>query len=145
MLAQKQVEREHDRNEERMRQELATAERKRQREEWQRQAEERRLQQVGEEEARKAEQLRRAADDKRRAEEERLAKVEADRVSRRGELTKAAERIITDGPRRELWLTTGNPKLRPSLGMAAPHPIELAAESKEGLEKALALLRSIKF
>ena len=145
MLAQKQVEREHDRNEERMRQELATAERKRQREEWQRQAEERRLRQVAEEEARKAEQLRRSADDKRRAEEERLAKVEADRVSRRGELTKAAERIIIDGPRRELWLTTGNPKLRPSLGMAAPHPIELAAESKEGLEKALALLRSIKF
>lgn len=145
MLARKRAKRQRDRDEERMQQELVIAERKRQREEWQRQVEERRLRQVAEEETRKVEELRRAAEDKQRAEDERLARNEAARVNRRDELTKAAERIIADGPRRKLWLATSNPKLRSSLEMAAPRPIELAAESKDGLEMALSLLRSIKF
>jgi hypothetical protein len=137
LLARKRAIRQEERDEDRRRQELAAAEAKRKREEWQRLAEEQRLQ-------REAEKKRAAAELFRREAEERLERIETTRGIRRSKLEEAAN-IIKDPRKRELWLTTSNPKLRASPDAPSPRPIELAAESKEGLEKVLDLLSSTKF
>ncbi|WP_323011062.1 hypothetical protein [Paracoccus sp. (in: a-proteobacteria)] len=144
LLDAKRAERQQEREDERQRQELAEAARRRQREEWDRQAEERRLQRIAEDEARKAAEVLRAQEIRRQEQEEQQAKTAAEQANRQNELRKAAEIAIKDGVRRELWLTTGNHGLR-SINAAAPRPIEFAATSKEALDRTLKLLRSTKF
>jgi hypothetical protein len=138
LLDQKRATRQQEREEERQRQEVAEAERKRQREERGKQAEERRLERIAQEE-------RRAQEIRRQEQEEQQAKVAAERVHRQNELRWAAEIAIKDEVRCELWLTTGNPRLRSTINAVAPRPIEFAATSNEALEITLRLLRSTKF
>lgn len=145
LLAQKRQERRHDREEGRRQEELGEAERRRSLEEYRRLAEVRRLQRIAEEEARKAEDFRRAAEANRRAEEERQARIESAQAGRRDKLTNAATYIIFDNDSRNLWLRSSNKNLKLSADMVATRPIELAAESQEGLNEALRLLRSTKF
>ena len=59
------------------------------------------------------------------------------------ELIAAAEKHVRNETRRQLWLKSAHSKLRSKDG-AARRPIELAAESQTGLEKALALMMSQK-
>lgn len=141
LLAQKRQEREEKHYQE----ELAEAERRRQLDEFRRLAEERRLQRIADSAVQKAEDLRKAAEANRQVGEERQVRIEAARAARRNELTKAATKIIPDSDRRDLWLRSANRDHRLSTDMAAVRPIELAAESKEGLERALTVLKSTKF
>lgn len=145
LLDKGRAKRQQERKDERLRQELAAQELKRQREESRRQAEEQRLRIIADEAARKAAEEQRAIERRRREEESVQEELIAERIDRQNQLVKAAMRIIKDGFRRELWLTTSHPKLRSATNGMAMRPMELAAESKEELERALALLRSTKF
>lgn len=145
LLDTKRTERQQERDEERRREELAEAERKRRHEELQRQAEERHQQRIADDLARKAADEQRAIEARRQAEKDRQMRMVTQQGERKSKLRTAAETAIRDNERRNLWLTTGNSHLR-SLGDAvAPRPIEVAAQSQEGLERALQLLRSTKF
>ncbi|MFG1352691.1 hypothetical protein [Xanthobacter autotrophicus] len=145
LLDAKRAKRQEEREEERRREELAEAERIRRHEELQRQAEERRQQRIADDLARKTADEQRAIETRRQAEEDRQARVVAQQEERKRKLRTAAETAIKDDERRNLWLTTGNSHLRSIGDTVAPRPIEVAAQSKEGLEKALQLLRSTKF
>ncbi|GAA3846554.1 hypothetical protein AFIC_000492 [[Pseudomonas] carboxydohydrogena] len=145
LLDAKRAERQKEREEERRREDLAEAERNRRYEELKRQAEERRQQRIADDLVRKAVDEQRAIEARRQAEEDRQARIVAQQEERKDKLRTAAETAIRDRLRRNLWLTTGNSHLRLAGDAVAPRPIEVAAQSKEGLEMALQLLRSTKF
>jgi hypothetical protein len=145
LLSQKRQERSLAQEEKRRQDKFEEAERKRKQEEFRQLAEEQRLQRIADEEVQKAEQLRRVAEWNRQAEEERKFIIESARSERQGKLMQAAIKIINDDTRRKLWLGTTNPKLKLSVSNLAARPIDIAAESKEGLERAMMLLRSTKF
>lgn len=115
-----------------------------QREEGNRLLEEARKRRESEEEARKAEAQKQISVARQNAEVRRQGQIETERAERRSKLIKESETVFKNPAKVELWLNSGNPKLGTGPNGAAQHPIDVAAESKEGLESALQLLRKLK-
>jgi hypothetical protein len=141
----KRAAREQAREEERRRREELAAERKRQEEEWRRRWEEERQRQEAEEKARREEERRYVEKMRRLDEVTRAGKLELESERRGNTLREAAARHIRDPKSRDVWLKGPQPKLRTGHGSSSPSPLEVARDSKEGLERALALLKSSKF
>jgi hypothetical protein len=145
LLARRRRDRELVREAERRKDEERRAQQKRKNEEYaaRREADERRLKaeaQAQLEEAKRHEEQRclkaaeeRRAQDARRAEERRYA------------LRQLAAQRIKKPEIRELWLTTSQPKLRLLRDSVSPKPLDVAAESPEGLERAKEFLLQTKF
>jgi hypothetical protein len=145
LLAQRRQERSLAREEQRKREEFAEIERKRKQEKYRRLAEEQRLKRIADIEAQEAEERLWIEASKRNALEEQKELAARARAQREDKLAQTASQIIHDEVRCKLWLRTANPKLRCPKTRTAGRPIEMAAESKEGLERALTLLNSAKF
>jgi hypothetical protein len=144
LLAKRQRERAEAREAERKRKETEAADERRREAERRARLEEDRLRREAEDKLRREEAQRREQERQREAAEERRRAKEAAAESRRGLLRAEAERRIKNPERRELWLTTGQPKLKASRDAPAPRPLDLTAESQEGFERALALLSKSK-
>lgn len=144
-IAGKWAAREQAREEERSRKAELEAERKKQEEEWRRRREEERLQKEAEKKARQEKERLYAERMQKLDELTRAGRKELERELRATALKEAAARRIRDPKLLELWLTGSQPKLRTSNESFPPSPLEIARDSNDGLERALALLKISKF
>lgn len=144
-IERKRSEREQARQEEQRRRLEIAAERKRLEEERQRQQEEERLRREAEERQRQEEERRRIEKLWKLDELTRAGKLELERDGRATTLEVAAAQHIKDPKRRGLWLKCPDAKLRAGKGSSVPSPLDAARDSKEGLERALTLLKLTKF
>jgi hypothetical protein len=144
-IEEKRAAREGERREEQRRRAERAAEQKRQLEERERQREEERLRKEEEEKARE-EEARRYAEEIRQLDEiTRERQLEMERERRCKVLKDAATKHIPKPQLRDLWLKCSQPTLRTYHGSPSPSPLDAARDSNEGLERALALLKSSKF
>ena len=136
LLNQKRSLRQTTRDEAKRKHELREAKRKQELQELNKKNEDERIQRAADLEHRRKE-------DARLANEAAQAKINEQRTKRELKLRDEATKTIKDPYERQLWLNTANSGLSKRYDLPAPRPIELAAESEEGLTLALNHLKKV--